>query len=106
MNGTQSGRNANVEYERATRADAQRDKRPERYFAIACGNKLTGERGLLGYVELSEPASRRYLNLYETNGQTDELFPPSVRTRAHYFRVIAVKGGREQLIEDFGPEII
>lgn len=69
-------------------------------YIVALHNKLTGERGILGMVEVSNlPSKRRNGGLYKRA----ELFPLSIAARAAEFREI--KGERESIVEAYGPEI-
>ena len=69
-------------------------------YIVALHNKLTGERGIMGMIEVSGmPSKRMRGGLYKRA----ELFPASIAARAKEFREI--KGERKSIVAAYGPEI-
>lgn len=72
----------------------------DKTYIVALNNKLTGERGILGMIEVSAlPSKRLNGGLY----RRAELFPTSIAARAAEFR--AIKGERQSIVDAYGPEL-
>lgn len=69
-------------------------------YIVALHNKLTGERGIMGMIQVYEqPSKRDRGGLYKRA----ELFSVRIAARAKEFREI--KGERAAIVATYGPEI-
>ena len=72
-------------------------------YLVALGNKLTGARGIMGYLEVYGNAHTREpiaMDVYSASG----CFPRSIAARAARFGVVSAASSRD-LIDKYGPEL-
>lgn len=68
-------------------------------FIIATGNKLTGAKGLLGYLRIDNEVKTKTSAAFLA-----DLFPKRIASRAANFSIVEATD-IEVLVEKYGPEI-